>query len=49
MTNLELIKVLVSLFADYFKYFMPVIGLMAGVNLVFNWIWSILFKPFQHM
>lgn len=49
MTNLELIKVLVSLFSDFFKYFMPVMGLVAGTNLVINWIWSILFKPFQHM
>ena len=49
MTNLELIKVLVTLFSDFFKYFMPVAGLVAGTNLVINWIWSILFKPFQHM
>lgn len=49
MTNLELIKVLVTLFSDFFKYFMPVMGLVAGVNLIINWIWSILFKPFQHM
>lgn len=44
MTNTELIGVLMGLIREYALYFMPVIGLLAGVNFIFSWVWSLLFR-----
>lgn len=48
MTNVELISELFSMFREYFVYFFPVFGVLAGVHLVLNWLWSICFRPFDH-
>ena len=48
MTNTELIAQLMQLFSDYMVFMMPVLGVLAGVHLILNWLWSILFRPFDH-
>lgn len=49
MTNTELVAALFELFQSYFTYFLPVFGLLAGVHLILNLLWSVLFKPFDHI
>lgn len=49
MTNIELIGALFELFRSYFTFLLPVFGVMAGVHLIFNLLWSVLFKPFDHI
>jgi hypothetical protein len=48
MTNTELIAQLVTLFSAYMTFMLPVIGILAGIHLILNWVWSILFRPFDH-
>lgn len=49
MTNTELVTYMANLFGDYIRYFLPLYGLFAGVNIVIKWTYSFTFRPFNSL
>lgn len=49
MINTELIQSLIAMYRDFFVYFMPVVGVFAGMNLITKWLYGMLFKPFNKL
>ncbi len=49
MTNTELVSVIIDMLREYFTFFMPIYGLLAGVNIVIKWIYSFTFRPFNKL
>lgn len=49
MENTEVVKVLLDMMGEYFRYFLPIYGYLAGVNIVIKWIYSFTFKPFNKL
>lgn len=44
MTNTEVIGIIMELTAEYLRFLMPVIGVLAGINFLMSALWSSVFK-----
>lgn len=49
MENTELVMFVADLFGEYIRYFLPIYGLLAGVNIIIKWIYSFTFRPFNKL